>query len=185
MTSKYSSISILGFVLFSLLFMMIIRNQPILESDDFNTRTHNESNSNYKIILIPQLHSPISINSNKDLNGLGFSGSGSFTDPYRIMSLNITSSSEFLISISNTDVYIQIEDNYLNGLTLTSFGIVLNNASNIKITNNELLANGDGLNIKNSTEIEINNNEIYTNEGFGIFQDRSDNCTITQSITIP
>jgi len=97
-------------------------------------------------------HEPIFIDDNTDFSRLGFSGEGTPTDPYVLEGLNITSSSNNLISISGTTAYFQIQDCLLNGLYLSACGIRLSNVFHGSVNDNILVNNSTGIILEFSSD---------------------------------
>ncbi|MFX0052579.1 MAG: right-handed parallel beta-helix repeat-containing protein, partial [Candidatus Hermodarchaeota archaeon] len=121
-------------------------------------------------------HPPILITSNSHFVSQGFSGSGTPNDPYRIENLNITASNGDLMSISDTTVYFCISNNYLNGLTTTTTGISLFNVQHVKVENNSISNNGDGIKTTNTSNAIFLNNSVYSSTRFGFFLINASNC---------
>jgi parallel beta-helix repeat protein len=127
-------------------------------------------------------HGPILITSNDQFKTLGFTGTGSFDDPYKVKDLSITASSGDLINIRGTTVYFRISNNYLNGLTTASSGISLSNVQHGTIENNLIINNTeDGLKATDISETIFHNNSIYSNGRIGMFLYRATNCTLTSN----
>jgi parallel beta-helix repeat protein len=113
-------------------------------------------------------HAPISINNNTDFSiqalNEGWDGNGSSTDPYVIEGLEISDSSEDLISIKNTDVHFNIRNNLLDGKLQISNGIYLRNVTNGMISSNEITrCLFSGIILKKSDTNEISGNTITDN----------------------
>jgi parallel beta-helix repeat protein len=123
-------------------------------------------------------HSPILITSNNHFVLEGFNGAGTYDDPYMIENFNITESSSDLINISNTTVYFQINNVYLNGLLTTTSGISLSNVQNAIIENNFIHSNSAGIKVTNSSDLIFHNNSIFSNLGIGIMLDNITNCSL-------
>lgn len=142
---------------------------------------------------LSQSHDPIIIRSNSDFEKLGFKGIGTLNDPYLIEGLNLTSMAERLIDIQNTDVYFEIRNNRLDGLTAGLHGIFLANITHATIRGNVIknsVHNGilmgrggdiwimdnwifqhgsNGIQVHDSDNFEINGNIIYNNRNVGIW----------------
>ena len=118
-------------------------------------------------------HAPIFINDNSDFATLGFNGSGTVADPYRIEGLNITSALCTLITIRNTNVYFEINDNLLDGLGCGpsgTDGIFLADVIHGTIQGNIIRQMGGGaILLHRSSQIMIRNNTVFDNQnGIGI-----------------
>ncbi|MBN1389898.1 MAG: right-handed parallel beta-helix repeat-containing protein [Candidatus Thermoplasmatota archaeon] len=114
-------------------------------------------------------HSPISLSGNTALQNLAttekWSGSGISTDPFVISDYRIMATGSSCISISNTDLYLEIRGCNLTGASIA--GILLSNSMNIRITGNEIGPNeGDGIRLIDSTRDLMDNN---TMDATGIF----------------
>lgn len=106
-------------------------------------------------------HEPILIDDNTDFSRLGFSGKGTQNEPYLLESLNITSSSNNLISISDTTAYFQIQDCLLDGLYISECGIRLTNVIHGSIRDNVIVNNSAGIILEFSSDNSIQNNIVY------------------------
>jgi parallel beta-helix repeat protein len=118
-----------------------------------------------------KLNPPIIIDDNDDFSNLGFNGSGTFNDPYRIEGLNITSSMGYLIEIKNTTAWFIIRNNLLDGLNSSFGGIDLRNVTHGIISNNIIRENDQyGIYIAySSNDITVINNTLYNNSaGIGV-----------------
>ncbi|MFX1548513.1 MAG: NosD domain-containing protein [Promethearchaeota archaeon] len=127
-------------------------------------------------------HDPILITSDSQFTELGFLGSGSMEDPYRIEGLEITATNGDLISINNTTVTFHIINNYLDGSTTASSGIRLSNVQHARIEKNLISNCEDGIRVSNTSEIICINNNITLNNKFGIFFERVINSNITSNV---
>ena len=123
----------------------------------------------------------ITIDGNQDFSDQatsnGWDGDGSINTPFSISGLNITNSSLIpLISISNTDVYFNITNNFLSG---GSYGILLDNGTNGVIWDNSVTnADDSGIGLSNAKDIWIDRNEIYENLVHGIYLSGTNDTTI-------
>ncbi|MFX0114216.1 MAG: nitrous oxide reductase family maturation protein NosD [Candidatus Hodarchaeota archaeon] len=158
------------------------RKKPVFLKTDY--RSMNDPK-----LIVPQQeeplvdHPPISINSNADFANLDFPGAGTPSDPYSIESLNITSSGGDLIVISDTTVYFQIRNNYINGLGEAGWGIVFYNVIHGTIENNVVINNtADGIGLYFSTYNTVANNIISNNGLDGIrLESSSDNNLVVNN----
>ncbi|MFX0087884.1 MAG: right-handed parallel beta-helix repeat-containing protein [Candidatus Hodarchaeota archaeon] len=118
--------------------------------NDSSLRTHPYVNFEFTS------HDPIVIDGNDNFNVTviyeGWKGNGTEVNPYIIDGLLIDNDSEFLLKISNTDVFFQINNCEFRG---GSYGLYLENVSNGKILRNHFT---------NSSSNEINLRESYLNE---------------------
>lgn len=113
----------------------------------------------------------------------GYPGSGTVNDPYRIEGLNITATNENLIYLDGTTAYFTISNNWLNGLSSSTFGIYLENVTNGIISNNTITNNfATGIFMGNSNEILIQNNIINDNLYAGIDFYRSNFNTVVNNL---
>ena len=131
-------------------------------------------------------HSPITITSNNDFASLGFPGDGSSTNPYLIDSLsivttNLTLTTVSLISISNTDAYFIISNNYLNGVYGTINGITFDNVTHGTISSNTIINNYNGIVINGSSNDVIFFNTISLETNNGIFLNGSSTISISNN----
>jgi len=143
-------------------------------------------------------HGSIIIDSDDDFNTYGFSGNGSYIEPYLISNLNITTTNDTSISIYNTTYYFRIENCLLSAksncilLQNVSIGtaLVQNNfcrditeamgtgikvvkSSSTIIHQNTIQRVGNGLfgcgiMLLDSPSSNISDNELYKDGGFGI-----------------
>lgn len=79
---------------------------------------------------------PIYIGGVQNIIDLGFPGDGSAAFPYVISGISIEWTSGPLITIVNINVHVLITNNFLNGTATTYHGILVQDSSNITITNN-------------------------------------------------
>jgi parallel beta-helix repeat protein len=132
-------------------------------------------------------------------------GNGSFSTPYIIEILNITTSVDIPIHIVNTSVFFEIRGCLTVG---GPTGIYLENVTNAKVWNNTIQdaaecgilftesnhvwianstvsdtssASSSGIYSYNSEYSKISNNTIQTINGWGLLVDYSHNCSITQN----
>ncbi|MHA1908155.1 MAG: right-handed parallel beta-helix repeat-containing protein, partial [Candidatus Thorarchaeota archaeon] len=128
-------------------------------------------------------HSGFSITSNSEFLALKASetwaGTGDASSPIVISGYNFTSSSSDLLSISNTDLYFTIEENFFRIPTENYEGISLSNVTNANITNNyfDKASHGAMFNDVNDTVIQDNH---FTSLA-GIFISAGQNNNITDN----
>ncbi|MHA1947476.1 MAG: right-handed parallel beta-helix repeat-containing protein [Candidatus Hodarchaeales archaeon] len=150
---------------------MLDEIQPAVEGVFANKMTARQRTPTHKVTSTQAYieRGPIIITSNFLLNS-SFPGKGTMDEPIRIKGYNITSSSNTLISISDTTYYFCIENNLLNGLNPTGAdGILLDNVTHGKIYNNTISNNlYAGITMGEAKNNIIANNTIY---GSNIIQD--------------
>ena len=98
---------------------------------------------------------PLRLVRNEDFAALGFPGSGTELDPYRIVGYEIEKSNTHLIDIEDTNIYFLIENCNLNLLNGYYYGIQFNNVSHGTILENNITNCWRG--------IEINTDSLYNN----------------------
>ena len=141
---------------------------------------------------IKYLFEPIYIDNNSDFVTLGFPGSGTQINPYRIEGCIIINSTTNLIYIQDTTSHFIISNNWLNGINGSFDGIRISNVTNGAIQNNTIIngdfgirmlfdsknntiayntiynSSRDGLCLASSSEIIIRNNTLYNNSRHGL-----------------
>ena len=145
-------------------------------------------------------HTPIKICSDQDLETLGFLGTGTKEDPYRIENFNITTSNSSAIYISNTTKYILINECFLYAkeeavnveqiktgtvtiinnfcYSRSESSIFINYSNNITITNNTCTTEGlEGITVFHSNGCIVSENTCNYNHWLGIFI-RTSNYTL-------
>ena len=139
------------------------------------------------IRILPQQyveHEPFTIDNSDDFVALGFLGEGSLSNPYVIEGLNITSTTQTLIKITDTTVYFCIRNNFLNGLTDTDAGISLHRVTHGTIDNNIVTNCASGIFLWRSKNTIVSHNTVSNSTRGGILLDESKNTTISHN-TIP
>ncbi|MFX0114040.1 MAG: right-handed parallel beta-helix repeat-containing protein [Candidatus Hodarchaeota archaeon] len=124
---------------------------------------------------------PIWINNNGDFSALGFPGSGTLNDPYRIEDVVIFDSEAPLIHIQDTTAYFIIRNVILDGIIGANNGIELWRVANGQITDNTIYNCLIGIHLLASDSNSITNNLIVDNQGDGIFIENSNNTTISHN----
>lgn len=121
-------------------------------------------------------HPEIQIANNSDFETQAWPGNGSISNPYRIESLHITSTTH-CISIENTTVYFVISDCLLDGYSPNpDFGILLNNVSNGVIEFCEMTEKSLAASIRQTDNCNFSSNLISgCSSGFYI-DENSGNC---------
>ncbi|MHA2292397.1 MAG: NosD domain-containing protein [Candidatus Hodarchaeales archaeon] len=110
-------------------------------------------------VSFPQ--NPISIDSNADFKNYGFPGDGSADSPYIIEGYEIKDAIGPLIQILDTNVYFEIRNNYLDGMSTASFGIEFRNVTNGNISNNHIINCEQGIRLwKGNDNNSIHNNTV-------------------------
>ncbi|MCY3410766.1 MAG: right-handed parallel beta-helix repeat-containing protein [Candidatus Heimdallarchaeota archaeon] len=115
---------------------------------------------------VPKDHRPFFIDSEKVMRRLP--GSGTFEDPYLIENWNIESTKTNLIQIQDTTSYLVIRNNILNGLDAGFTGILIINAENVRIENNQISNTNDGIVTTGATGLQIVGNTITNNANSGM-----------------
>ncbi|MHA1126788.1 MAG: right-handed parallel beta-helix repeat-containing protein [Candidatus Heimdallarchaeota archaeon] len=113
-------------------------------------------------------HAPINITSDGDFITYGFSGEGTFQDPYVIEDLSIINSTcSYGILINNTSSHFIVRNCYLE---TDAFGLVVENIANNTaiITDNVAYGNDDGAFVFKSTNYTIISNNIAEFDSVGI-----------------
>ncbi len=105
-------------------------------------------------------HDPISIDGNAELATFigteGLSGNGTYASPYIIEDFTIDASTAHGIEIDNTDSYLIIRNCKVSGGASSEYeGILIQSASNINISNNEVTTNNIGINLLSSSNFTL------------------------------
>lgn len=120
------------------------------------------------LILDQVASDPIIITGNSDFVNLGFSGLGTEQNPYLIQGLSIIAASH-LITISNTNAYFVIQDNFLQSTNSPDYiGIQFENVVNGHIKSNVIMNVDQGIGVFLSNNIKIQNNTISEVNAAGI-----------------
>jgi len=137
-------------------------------------------------------HLPIFINSNADFAtqalaenwDLGGTRNGSKNKPYIISGYNITNSTvSELIAITTTDVFFEVRDNYLNGVSNSaSAGIDIDTSDNAIVDNNIIIECEGGILLNYVNNANVTNNMITDISSEGITIEQSTNVTLKQNI---
>lgn len=131
----------------------------------------------------------ISINGNADLLQkaayYGWSGDGTIANPLLISNYTLGISGIGGFSISNTDLYVIIQNSNLDGVIGLSAGIALTNVTNIDLRNNIIQDYSRGAQIENlSSSITIESNTFQSNLLEGVFLYNSSSiASYTNTIT--
>lgn len=128
---------------------------------------------------------PIAIIDNTQFISMGFPGSGTSNDPFRIEGYNISASSGPLISISGTTAHFRIMNNFLNGLNQTPIGIELVNVIHGAIQNNIVGSNIEaGIRITSYViNSSFSNNTIHgCPEGISLINSCNNNTVVNNAI---
>jgi parallel beta-helix repeat protein len=123
------------------------------------------------------LRDPISINGNSGFSSLDIPGSGTFEDPYLIKNYQISTIDGNLIDIQNTDAYVTVRDNILNGDDYSGSGITCVNVSHVTIDYNQISDVFFGIRLFDSSSNTISNN-ILQRIGVGSIQLYSSNNSL-------
>jgi parallel beta-helix repeat protein len=110
-----------------------------------------------------------------------FPGSGTQEDPIHIEGFEITSSNN-LISISGTTLYLVISNNVLTGSSTFNRGIYLYNVIHATVVNNTVSACGNAIEFSSASNNFITNNTVFNNLYNGIkIVTSSNNNTISMN----
>jgi len=130
---------------------------------------------------------PINILNNSAFgsSGYNFPGSGTSSNPYLIQGFNITDGSSELINISNTNMYFEVRNCYLDGLDNSYDIILLDNVTHGTIINN--IINNTTLTgihlISNSTDNLCRDNIINFCAYDGVYlEDSNDNVFLNNTL---
>jgi len=138
-----------------------------LELSSRRTSSHIEFNTNvekpsYSIVsVLYNTHPIIQIDGNADFLAYNFTGNGTFTDPYVISNWNITADFTHLILITNTDVYFEIRENYLNGINRSFNAVFLKNVTNGLIIDNIISNVEIGVYLEGAHGNDVVSNDIF------------------------
>ena len=150
------------------------------ETNDSDSRIYNSYPiKNDLTIYSLTEHSSILIGSDGGFSSYSFSGDGSLGNPYLIENLNITSASGNAITISDTTVYFEIKNCYLDS---NSNGIVLSDiAPGTAVIEDNIIVDleNDGIKMYNCPSTVIENNTIYNckERGMNIYLCQNTNFT--------
>ncbi|MGV9103939.1 MAG: NosD domain-containing protein [Candidatus Thorarchaeota archaeon] len=114
--------------------------------------------------------SPITITSNEDFESLGFPGSGTEGDPYRIEDLSIDGNDDYCIQINDTTAWFRVQDCTFHGAW---HAIELWNTSNGEVRRNNFTENHVGVVAVDSDNLEIRHNTI-NNGARGIWYENNE-----------
>ena len=109
-------------------------------------------------------HDPIFIGSNDELKG--WPGEGTPSNPYLIEGLSITGPAPTMIEIQNVNYYVNISNCLISGGSWV--GIYLYNTQNIRIIDNTIHNNQNGVLVDSSESILIDKNIISANGWSGV-----------------
>ncbi len=132
-------------------------------------------------------HPPIYIDDNSDFITLGFSGNGTQINPFLIEGLNISNPTGSTINIQGTTAFFIIRNNFLDGLSTASIGILFQSVLYGLIENNTVKNFFDhSIKIAQSSHNGIRSNRILDNITIGfhyseIYLTGSLNNTITNN----
>ncbi|MHA1766223.1 MAG: right-handed parallel beta-helix repeat-containing protein, partial [Promethearchaeota archaeon] len=169
-------------ILFLLLLSIIIPVQ-ILDGNNKIVRQNNGVLSVKSVDNNPDpsvVHAPILIDGNSQLATFcSGHGSGTYADPYIIENYEIDANSANGIYIGNTNAYLIIRNCTVeNGRSNYYGGIYLNNSLNVRIENNSLYNNGEGISLWDSSNNTLSGNTA-NNNGEGISLWDSSNNTLS------
>jgi parallel beta-helix repeat protein len=126
---------------------------------------------------------PIVINNNSDFSTYGFEGNGSFSDPYLIENLHITSNDD-CITIGNISAFFIVRNCILKSLSgIWGSGIFLRNVSHAIIESCTISSKYFGLDLFDVSDCSISN--VSTNYGwYGVSINESKNVVLLDSFVI-
>ncbi len=190
----------LGCIIVILLFLSSITTIPVIISN---------SNNQQRNTFAEEPLESIRINSNLDFITLGFEGNGTKENPYKIEYLNIETSNDYGIFITDTTSFFVIQNvyvdasiygihirdiaegtaiirdnfcNYNNNPIWTSYGIIIKNSDQVTISNNTFKGNDIGVSISNSVSFSVINNTCTSNDLTGLyFSETSDGIIANNS----
>ena len=152
-------------VLSSILLIVPIQNQAVLQGYEHETDNHRPINPQTSIKGITGYveHDPIEILNDSAFgpSGYNFLGTGTSGDPYQITGYNITNSSRPLIHIENTTKYFRVSNSYFNGLGSSYNGSNLVNVSHGTFENNAVQNCTTGFYLDSSIDNNLSENMIY------------------------
>ncbi|MHA2366588.1 MAG: right-handed parallel beta-helix repeat-containing protein [Candidatus Hodarchaeales archaeon] len=194
-------------IIASLLIIGKIQSKEELNTDNTSFNINNYPRANIQEMLIENgilsvlnylslsdyiENDPISISGNANIlshaQNEGWSGNGSIDNPIVIENLNITNSETIhMITLSNIDLFIEIQNNFLNGVNgaIKEYGdgIWLNNVANCQINANIIQSNAMGISLEpNNRNINISDNSIFDNVGTGIHLYQSSSILIRNNL---
>ena len=137
------------------------------------------NNLGNKISVIHQ-HAPIVITSDSNFSALGFPGSGTAEDPYRIENFTI-SANDTCIEISSTTSYFIIRNCIIMGSN-KSDGIALSNVTHAFVINNTISSKRSGMVLESTTDCLLMNNSINANLVDGVIMNKCDGINITGNV---
>ncbi|MHA1908553.1 MAG: right-handed parallel beta-helix repeat-containing protein, partial [Candidatus Thorarchaeota archaeon] len=129
------------------------------------------------------VHSPISITDNDDLNATaiaeGWPGYGNSTHPFRIEGWNITGTGS-LIQISTVTLHFVISNCYLNntGSSPGDYGVYISSSANGTIEDTETHGGYHGLFIGLCEDVYVDNTQVSDASNHGIYIPNSENVTL-------
>ncbi len=173
------------FFLSSLVFLIIYQPEIARLSDEIHL-VESTTQSVFQSNTVRRIHSGaytehprIEIDDESDFITLGIVGDGSVTTPYLIEDLNITQSDGAnCLSIRHIHAYVTIQNNFFDGTTNSQIAVYLENVTNVKILNNQVIDGIKGIYFIESQDCEILTNSI---EGFtdgGIIIENCTSCDI-------
>lgn len=159
--------------LFAILFLLVqsipLTTSPVVISvrstSSKTISNENSRNSFKKENFVPFTTSTnvtyIAAGSNADITAINSpTGSGTQSDPYIFQNFNISNTDSILVHIENTDKYIVIKNNIVDGQGSNSLGFVIKNATHITIDNNYISGVLTAIDVQNSSTNIISNNLI-------------------------
>jgi parallel beta-helix repeat protein len=107
-------------------------------------------------------------------------GSGTSSNPYLIKNITLTGlGGGYCLRVRDSDVYFTISNCTFSNAT---FGIILIDVYNGKLTNNIIYNNAYGIYVQNCYEINVSDNKVFCNLKYGIFFYGRDKNTINRNL---
>jgi parallel beta-helix repeat protein len=185
MCGRLSRVSLLVFILTSMLMLNIVQGPSLVSTDNSEMDDAPVQQTSRKIAYTP--HDPIVINGDSNFSATaaleGWLGDGSAGDPYVIDSLEIDRQGAALhcINISNTRVNFTISNCNLTGASSPASGIFLDNVTNGRIEGNIVYGNHFNIYLTNAHFNVVKNNTCWGSVYSISMRVSSSNNTITDN----
>lgn len=158
----------------------------VISSEESRIERYNFNLNNLRFSINYEDHDQISINGNVDLlnqsNNENWQGNGSELFPIIITGLNITSDSGSLLSIRNTDLYVDITKCLMEGgFNAIDFANVTNGYISQNIIKN---CGNAGIYFSSTYSCVIDENEIFSPSWVGIWLENSPNNEIRDNLVL-
>ncbi|MHA2039268.1 MAG: right-handed parallel beta-helix repeat-containing protein [Promethearchaeota archaeon] len=141
----------------------------ITDNSNKSSEYNDEINFDNENLKVSKISGKIHINNNwtEAWNAGICTGNGTFSDPYIIEDLVITTFPESGILIENSSVYLIIENCSIGHAAQPNAGIELANVNNSQIINNDCTLNYHGIYLRNCNNNTISGNTASDTEGSG------------------